>query len=48
MTILPASASRARAVHLLADLAEIDAELAKLKVHGGRMGEKFMEDVDKT
>ena len=31
-----------------ADLREIDAALAKIKVHGGRMGEKYMRDVDQT
>ena len=34
-------------VHLTAaDLAEINAALAQLKVYGGRMGEKFMQDVE--
>lgn len=31
-----------------ADLREIDTEFSKIKVHGGRMGETFMRDVDHT
>jgi aryl-alcohol dehydrogenase-like predicted oxidoreductase len=30
------------------DLREIEAAFAKIKVHGGRMGEKYMRDVDQT
>jgi aryl-alcohol dehydrogenase-like predicted oxidoreductase len=36
-------------VHLTpADLREIETAFAKIKVHGGRMGEKYMRDVDQT
>jgi aryl-alcohol dehydrogenase-like predicted oxidoreductase len=31
-----------------ADLREIETAFSKIKVHGGRMGEKFMQDVDQT
>ena len=31
-----------------ADLREIETAFAKIKVHGGRMGEKYMRDVDQT
>jgi diketogulonate reductase-like aldo/keto reductase len=31
-----------------ADLREIDTALSKIEVHGGRMGEKYMRDVDQT
>jgi aryl-alcohol dehydrogenase-like predicted oxidoreductase len=31
-----------------ADLREIETAFAKIKVHGGRMAEKYMQDVDKT
>jgi len=31
-----------------ADLREMEAAFSKIKVHGGRMGEKFMQDVDRT
>jgi aryl-alcohol dehydrogenase-like predicted oxidoreductase len=31
-----------------ADLAEIEAALSNIEVHSGRMGETFMQDVDKT
>lgn len=31
-----------------ADLREIDTALSKIKVHGGRMGETYMRDVDQT
>ncbi len=36
-------------VHLTpADLSEIEPAFAKIKVYGGRMGEKYMRDVDQT
>ena len=31
-----------------ADLHEIETAFSKIKVHGGRMGEKYMQDVDRT
>lgn len=31
-----------------ADIREIETAFAKIKVHGGRMGEKYMRDVDQT
>ncbi len=31
-----------------ADLREIETAFSKIKVHGGRMGEKYMRDVDQT
>ena len=31
-----------------ADLREMDAAFSKLTVHGGRMGEKYMRDVDQA
>jgi aryl-alcohol dehydrogenase-like predicted oxidoreductase len=31
-----------------ADLREIEAAFSEIKVHGGRMGEKYMRDVDQT
>jgi aryl-alcohol dehydrogenase-like predicted oxidoreductase len=31
-----------------ADLREIEADFSKIKVHGGRMSEKYMRDVDQT
>ena len=31
-----------------ADLREIEAAFSKVKVHGGRMAEKYMREVDQT
>jgi aryl-alcohol dehydrogenase-like predicted oxidoreductase len=31
-----------------ADLREIETAFSKIKVHGGRMSEKYMQDVDQT